>query len=72
MKQKNVCYIKRLCFIKNLDKILFEIKMATKTITLGAGCFWCVEASFKRLRGVMQVVSGYSGGHTQNPTYKEV
>ncbi len=41
-------------------------------MTLGAGCFWCVEAVFDDLRGVEDVVSGYSGGHTENPTYKEV
>ena len=40
--------------------------------TLGAGCFWCVEAVFQRLEGVSQVQSGYTGGHTQNPTYKQV
>lgn len=43
-----------------------------ETATLGAGCFWCVEAVFDNLRGVEDVVSGYSGGHTDNPTYKEV
>lgn len=41
-------------------------------ITLGAGCFWCVEAVFQKLKGVHEVVSGYSNGHTPNPTYKEV
>jgi peptide-methionine (S)-S-oxide reductase len=40
--------------------------------TLGAGCFWCVEAVFDALIGVESVESGYSGGHTENPTYKEV
>ncbi|MBN1989233.1 MAG: peptide-methionine (S)-S-oxide reductase MsrA [Bacteroidales bacterium] len=40
--------------------------------TLGSGCFWCVEAIFARLNGVEQVVSGYSGGTTDNPTYKDV
>jgi len=40
--------------------------------TLGAGCFWCVEAVFQRLNGVESVVSGYSGGHEENPTYREV
>jgi peptide-methionine (S)-S-oxide reductase len=40
--------------------------------TLGAGCFWCVEAIFQRLKGVDKVISGYSGGKTENPTYKEV
>jgi peptide-methionine (S)-S-oxide reductase len=40
--------------------------------TLGAGCFWCVEAVYDQLKGVISVESGYSGGHTVNPTYKEV
>ncbi|RMH71940.1 MAG: peptide-methionine (S)-S-oxide reductase [Gemmatimonadetes bacterium] len=40
--------------------------------TLGAGCFWCVEAVFQRLEGVQKVVSGYSGGHVKNPTYRAV
>ena len=44
----------------------------TETATLAAGCFWCVEAVFDDLRGVKDVVSGYSGGHTDNPTYQEV
>ena len=43
-----------------------------ETATLGAGCFWCVEAVFDDLKGVESVESGYSGGHTKNPTYKEV
>ncbi len=40
--------------------------------TLGAGCFWCVEAIFKRIDGVINVEPGYSGGMVKNPTYKEV
>jgi peptide-methionine (S)-S-oxide reductase len=40
--------------------------------TLGGGCFWCVEAVFERFEGVIEVVSGYAGGHTSNPTYEEV
>lgn len=40
--------------------------------TFGAGCFWCVEAVFERLDGVHSVVSGYMGGHTENPTYKQI
>ena len=36
------------------------------------GCFWCVEESFEKLQGVKEVISGYSGGSTENPTYKEV
>jgi peptide-methionine (S)-S-oxide reductase len=42
------------------------------TATFGAGCFWCVEAVFQRLNGVMSVKSGYSGGSVKNPSYKEV
>lgn len=38
----------------------------------GGGCFWCTEAVFAGLKGVESVVSGYSGGHTENPTYHEV
>jgi len=40
--------------------------------TLGGGCFWCLEAVFEQLRGVKQVVSGYSGGEVANPSYKQV
>ena len=39
---------------------------------LGGGCFWCVEAVFERIDGVSEVISGYAGGHTKNPTYQEV
>ena len=43
-----------------------------ETATLAGGCFWCLEAVFEQLRGVESVVSGYSGGHTANPTYEMV
>jgi peptide-methionine (S)-S-oxide reductase len=42
------------------------------TATFGAGCFWCVEAVFQRLKGVERVISGYSGGSVVKPTYKQV
>lgn len=42
------------------------------TITLGAGCFWCVEAIFEMIDGVEKVQSGYSNGHVKNPSYKAV
>src|SRR6476469_6851866 len=42
------------------------------TATFGTGCFWCTEAIFEELNGVLKVTSGYSGGHVKNPTYKEV
>jgi len=43
-----------------------------ETVYFGAGCFWCVEAVFFRLKGVDQVISGYMGGHIKNPAYREV
>ncbi|WCT14277.1 peptide-methionine (S)-S-oxide reductase MsrA [Mucilaginibacter jinjuensis] len=42
------------------------------TATLATGCFWCTEAKFKELRGVVKVTSGFAGGHTVNPTYEQV
>lgn len=53
---------------------LINAKIAdqTDTATFGTGCFWCTEAIFQELNGVLNVTSGYSGGSTRNPTYKEV
>ena len=42
------------------------------TAVLAGGCFWCVEADFEKVKGVSEVVSGYTGGKTANPTYKAV
>jgi len=44
----------------------------THTITLGGGCFWCLEAVYERVDGVMAVESGYCNGHTRNPSYEQV
>jgi peptide-methionine (S)-S-oxide reductase len=44
----------------------------TETATLGGGCFWCIEAAFEELDGVEDVTSGYAGGHTEDPSYREV
>ena len=41
-------------------------------VTLGAGCFWCVEAIFQQVAGISDISSGYSGGFTKNPNYEEV
>jgi len=49
-----------------------EAKPGLQAATFGAGCFWCVEAVFERLKGVEEVVSGYAGGHVANPTYEAV
>jgi peptide-methionine (S)-S-oxide reductase len=45
---------------------------AREVATLGGGCFWCLEAVYDELKGVTDVVSGYSGGHVANPTYEQV
>lgn len=44
----------------------------TEVATLGGGCFWCVEAIYQELKGVLKVESGYTGGRISNPTYREV
>jgi len=44
----------------------------TKTLICGGGCFWCLEAAFKMIKGVSSVVPGYSGGHAEKPSYLEV
>ena len=46
--------------------------LKTDTATFGTGCFWCTEAIFQELEGVLKVTSGYSGGHVVNPTYEQV
>jgi peptide-methionine (S)-S-oxide reductase len=46
--------------------------MSKQTASFAAGCFWGVEARFREVGGVLDAVSGYMGGHTENPTYKEV
>jgi methionine-S-sulfoxide reductase len=62
---------------ENIVSVNSELKRsdaitATDTITLAGGCFWCVEAVYEMLDGVKSVVSGYSGGHVKNPSYREV
>ena len=47
-------------------------KSGIDTAVLGAGCFWCVEAIYKQLKGVIKVIPGYSGGNVKNPSYREV
>ena len=48
------------------------IPEGSETISLGAGCFWCVEAVYQQLEGVHSVVSGYMGGFVPNPTYEQI
>jgi peptide-methionine (S)-S-oxide reductase len=49
-----------------------ESTMNTKIATFGSGCFWCTEAIFDKIDGVLKVTPGFSGGHKKNPTYNEV
>ena len=44
----------------------------TETALLAGGCYWCIEADFEKLEGVKEAISGFAGGHTENPTYKQV
>ena len=46
--------------------------MSEEVAILGAGCFWCTEAAFQQIKGVKEVVPGYSGGHVEKPTYQQV
>ena len=46
--------------------------MAIREAILGGGCFWCLDAAFRQIDGVVDVISGYANGHLENPTYKEV
>lgn len=57
---------------KNRTMDLTVSTAKTDTATLAAGCFWCVEAVFQELKGVVSVTSGYMGGKIKNPTYREV
>ena len=56
-----VCLLTQTAYASEKDKAYFA-----------GGCFWCVEESFEKLNGVIEVISGYAGGTTENPTYKEV
>lgn len=49
-----------------------KIPEGAEVVTLGAGCFWCIEAAFKQIPGVISATSGYMGGSTKNPTYQQV
>jgi peptide-methionine (S)-S-oxide reductase len=51
---------------------IMNVTEKTDTATFGTGCFWCTEALFEQLNGVLSVTSGYSGGKIANPTYEEV
>ncbi len=56
----------------NFEPMYTSLSMNTDTATFGNGCFWCTEAVFQQLNGVISSTSGYSGGHVANPTYEQV
>lgn len=55
-----------------MDEITTDTSGQHEIATFGTGCFWCTEAIFQQLKGVLKVTSGYSGGHVANPTYEQV
>jgi peptide-methionine (S)-S-oxide reductase len=57
---------------KEMTTTTNTVNTATDTATFGTGCFWCTEAIFQELEGVIKSTSGYSGGNVANPSYKEV
>ena len=56
--------------VQNADPIEVPIKKGKAKSYFASGCFWCVEAVYESLKGVDEVINGYSGGHTKNPTYE--
>jgi peptide-methionine (S)-S-oxide reductase len=58
--------------MKESDSMSENPKEGTELATFGAGCFWCVEAVLEQIDGVLDVASGYMGGHVANPTYEQV
>lgn len=65
------------CFLGSVIPLFVNMSDAqnvtrTETAVFGGGCFWCLDAQFKLVPGVIKVTSGYAGGHSENPTYEEV
>ncbi|MEO8398672.1 MAG: peptide-methionine (S)-S-oxide reductase MsrA, partial [Ignavibacteriaceae bacterium] len=57
---------------KESDQNVKQVSSKTETATLAGGCFWCMEAPFEGIEGVISVTSGYAGGKEKNPTYSDV
>ena len=57
---------------EKMDKPMTEISGNTRTAVFAGGCFWCTEADFEKVDGVIDAISGYTGGHVKNPTYQQV
>ena len=54
------------------ERTMSEMDGNPLTATFAGGCFWCIESDFEKVDGVIEAISGYTGGHKENPTYKEV
>jgi len=63
--------IRILCFLSLFVNSHFKAAK-TDTATFATGCFWCTEAKFQQLKGIIKVTSGFTGGHVANPTYEQV
>lgn len=86
MKLKNLYYViiltlifscqnqaqenQKLVEIKNAEPVEVPLKNGMARAYFASGCFWCVEAIYESIKGVEEVINGYSGGHTKNPTYE--
>lgn len=57
---------------QTLPEAADSLKQKTNIVTLGGGCFWCVEAVYQTVAGILKLTNGYAGGSTSNPTYEEV
>ena len=55
-----------------MEKQMNDKPQKTKTAVFAGGCFWCTESDFEKVDGVIEAISGYTGGHVANPTYKQV
>lgn len=67
--------MKRFLLLGLLGLVSFAMNTAsakTESLVVGGGCFWCTEAAYELLPGVKAVVSGYAGGHVENPTYEQI
>jgi len=63
---------KGICLVFYLKLVVMSQNESLEQITIGGGCFWCVEAVYQDFEGIESAVSGYSGGHVVNPTYEQV
>lgn len=67
-----ICLLSSFSIVAQNKKVNKTNTANLETITIGGGCYWCVEAIYENLDGVKSVVSGFAGGKTSNPSYKEV